>query len=114
MSVCKYDTTLLFLIESHSTQLPLHRPEIRLNQTFFLLDFENRDLKAISHLLVGILAQPFVLILIVFNTSEFNTKVSCSFNNLIDVHDAALLVWGFFQLYAVLCVYLYMGTWFPI
>lgn len=65
MFVCKYDSTLLFLIEGLSKHLPLHRPEVKLNQflDFFLLVFEKCDLRAISHLVVDILPQLTVLIL---------------------------------------------------
>jgi len=34
MPVYEYNTILLFLIEGCSKRLPLHRPEVRLNQTF--------------------------------------------------------------------------------
>lgn len=84
MSVYKYDPTLLFLIKGHSKQLPLLRLEVRLNQVVFLLGFEKCDLRPISQLLVGILAQPIVLILLVLNTTEYKKNVSCSFKNLID------------------------------
>lgn len=95
MSISNYYTTLLFLIKGHSKQLPLHRPEVTLNQIFFLLGFEKCDFRAISHLLVDILAQPIVLTLTVFNTYSIKMFLVV-LRILVDAHDTTLIVWGFF------------------